>query len=363
MKEIFLNVAGWGKVKPELYVFKWDDCSQISGIPSLARWLEKTTQKKKGIANFFSSKDNQMNLIDTMVAHTEKLGIRSPKRLFMIYSCTAVWLRKNAKHGSIKASAGERNQYMAVSDLQSIAGYKLHEILQAESVGDVERKLIAIYGKELSVHGKGIDLSPQTGLPKDTVKYLAAEERARYRLTVQTGLLYKFDWVKKKVLPYDTSQFNACDAGQGFGIFVMDFDSIFSGAHDGDASSEHNPWSGYYGDGNQRFYHSAFLGGGDVLAAGEMKVESGRLVAVTQKSGHYQPGIPQLKLFMSRLKFLGVNTDNVEIAFGYQPDGPPAVKDPRLNQGAVPAWVSKCETKWKYYTTGRFIHAHQGRDG
>ena len=46
------------------------------------------------------------------------------------------------------------------------------------------------------------------------------------------------------------------------------------------------------------FYHSCFLAGAKVLAAGEIKMRDGNFAAVSPKSGHYKPKIQEVIRFL-----------------------------------------------------------------
>jgi hypothetical protein len=73
--------------------------------------------------------------------------------------------------------------------------------------------------------------------------------------------------------PYDTRAKSTAFSGTGWGIFVVSPDGkIFSGSHD----------VGVH-------HHSSFLGGGAVMAAGEIVVDTGAIRFITGKSGHYKP--------------------------------------------------------------------------
>jgi hypothetical protein len=96
---------------------------------------------------------------------------------------------------------------------------------------------------------------------------------------------------------FDTSTMVSKASGPGWAIFVMDGDgNIFAGQHKVGL-----------------FHHSSFLGGGAVAAAGEMKVEKGRLVAVTAKSGHYWPTPEHTRQLLRELAANGVQLKGVEV--------------------------------------------------
>ena len=89
---------------------------------------------------------------------------------------------------------------------------------------------------------------------------------------------------------FDTSElYSDGGGGQGYGIFVM------------------SPGGRIYCHQHARgkFHHSSFLAGGDVAAAGELKVSRGELQKLTNKSGHYKPGLMQVYQVLQELKGRG----------------------------------------------------------
>jgi hypothetical protein len=123
------------------------------------------------------------------------------------------------------------------------------------------------------------------------VHYLTPEEREASRVFVdgdgnlrsaETGDLY------------DTSTGSTHWSGEGRAIFVMD------GSGNLYASLEQEP--GY-------IHHSSLLGGEPVVGAGEIEVRDGRLVAMTDQSGHYMPQPYMNDLALQCLKDQGLVTD------------------------------------------------------
>lgn len=99
--------------------------------------------------------------------------------------------------------------------------------------------------------------------------------------------------------PYDTRSKSTAFSGTGWAIFVVSpTGNFFSGSHH----------VGVH-------HHSSFLGGGAVMAAGEIVVDTGAIRFLTGKSGHYKPS-PQNLLGLVR-KFGQIPGDAlVNPAFG-----------------------------------------------
>merc|ERR1712100_759101 len=61
-----------------------------------------------------------------------------------------------------------------------------------------------------------------------------------------------------------------------------------------------------------QFHHSSFLAGSRVHFAGEMKIQAGVLIIITNKSGHYKPGDSEALTMLTYLKKSGVDLETVE---------------------------------------------------
>ncbi|MCA9560354.1 MAG: hypothetical protein KC583_17515, partial [Myxococcales bacterium] len=66
--------------------------------------------------------------------------------------------------------------------------------------------------------------------------------------------------------------------------------------------------------GKGRFHHSSFLAGGPVACAGEMVIEDGRVVELTNMSGHYRPPPFTLDAVRERLVEMGVDVEGMRVA-------------------------------------------------
>lgn len=129
-------------------------------------------------------------------------------------------------------------------------------------------------------------VDPVTRRPS-VVRYLrTSAERAPYKLSVRNGLI-----VDAKGRPFDTVRSAALPSEKNEAIFVMSSSGeIF-------ASSENEPG---------KFHHSSLAGGERVAAAGTIRVEQGRLVGISNASGHYQPGGWQTEQALTSLELQGV---------------------------------------------------------
>ncbi|MBX3719743.1 MAG: hypothetical protein KF898_08870 [Parachlamydiales bacterium] len=108
------------------------------------------------------------------------------------------------------------------------------------------------------------------------VEYLTPEQRAEHRVEFRregenTVLFYQGK-------PLNTEEFET-EAGTGRAIFVIGPDhELYVGSHK------------YF-----KFHHTSFFGGKPVIGAGELITDpNGKLIAVTDKSGHYKPSKMQM---------------------------------------------------------------------
>jgi hypothetical protein len=141
-------------------------------------------------------------------------------------------------------------------------------------------------------------------LKKDGVKYCTPRERDAYLLNVSGGQVRDAGNAD-----YHTGSKRTAFSGDGWAIYVVDFDNNF------------------YAESHvvNQFHHSSFLAGAPVQAGGEIAVNQGRVVAITNKTGHYKAGAAELKRALQLLQRGGVDLATV------------AVNDPFKAKGK---WVS-----------------------
>jgi hypothetical protein len=158
------------------------------------------------------------------------------------------------------------------------------------------------------------------------VKYLRdPAERERY--AVRPGPV----WLDADGRPFDTTNMTSKASGPGFAIFVMDLEGrVYAGAHRVGL-----------------FHHSSFLAGGNVAAAGELRVQNGKLLDVTAKSGHYLPGERETAIFLRELHAAGAVLTGVQVKiWKVNPDfDPDRKRAPQLPHMRFPllTWIFDAE--------------------
>jgi len=128
------------------------------------------------------------------------------------------------------------------------------------------------------------------------VRYLDEAEREQHRLFVDAdGNLRRASDHEL----FDTSSADTFWGGDGGSraIFVMD--------RDGNLYA-----SNYQAPGD--FHHSSMLAGGEVCGAGEIRVDNGRIVDMTDKSGHYRPAADLNDNALDELRRQGLNTEGMK---------------------------------------------------
>jgi hypothetical protein len=118
--------------------------------------------------------------------------------------------------------------------------------------------------------------------------------REMSRLRIAGGRIYTDD---AHTVPLDTSQMTTAKSGNGWAIYVM-------GATGNIHVSSHVV-------GNR--HHSSLLCGNDVAAAGELKVRTGFLEAISNKTGHYQAKLAHFVQILHQLQKDNVGLQAVTI--------------------------------------------------
>ena len=122
------------------------------------------------------------------------------------------------------------------------------------------------------------------------VKYLRSDAERRPYEAVTGPSITRSDGT-----PLDTRGNHSKFLGAGFAIYAMDGNGrLYVGQH-----------------AVGLFHHSSFMAGGNVAGAGELLVREGRLIAISNKSGHYQPRTEHLQRVLQQLHGKGVSMEGV----------------------------------------------------
>ncbi|MGJ5817791.1 hypothetical protein [Paludibaculum fermentans] len=121
-----------------------------------------------------------------------------------------------------------------------------------------------------------------------------AAEQKMTQLRIINGLFYTDDAGMK---PFDTSTSSTFHSGLGFVIYVM--------------SEEGHIHAANHSIGHR--HHSSLLAAASTAGAGELKVTNGRLMWISNKSGHYFPGNAHFVQTLHQLQKENVNLDAVRV--------------------------------------------------
>ncbi len=124
-------------------------------------------------------------------------------------------------------------------------------------------------------------------------KMLTPSERKKYECIVSDGLLKKSDGMR-----LDTSGYES-HSGSGLAACVINTEGEIS-------FFEHK--YGY-----DLIWHASLNAGKAVLYAGDFEVRDGKLISISQCSGHYKPSLMNMLIALELLKKKGVDISNVEL--------------------------------------------------
>lgn len=148
-------------------------------------------------------------------------------------------------------------------------------------------------------HGMIVQGPNLQNLQTRTVQYCNPTERDSYKLTLGNNIRTASGEV------FSTAEMSTAFSGRGWAIYVIDFDQNFY-------SNSHVI---------NQFHHSSFLAGAPVLAAGELAVDAGRIVALTNKTGHYKAGARELASALGILEASGVVLATLKVSDPFRSKG------------------------------------------
>jgi hypothetical protein len=205
-----------------------------------------------------------------------------------------------------------KERYPAVLALFEAVVEKLGELLQCTK-GQVAQALDEIYGRTMHAHGFEVDYK------EGRAKYFSKAEAAIYRIRFQGGLAYQYEWWKpnfgRKLVPAESERAfveisrrgaNGADRAftkKNFAGFVMTIErELYMAKHDIGTSHGH--------DG---LFHSSYTKGQQVMMAGTMLIENGRIKAIRGDSGHYKPTEQNMAMLLQALGMFGVDLSRIEL--------------------------------------------------
>lgn len=138
---------------------------------------------------------------------------------------------------------------------------------------------------------------PRNGIPYATasrkVKYLTDYELERLKIEIKEGLFYS----QNRLLTTDNSLNPSLDF-----IYVLNKSGEFFIAQ-----------SGIHGNFPQAFHHSSFLSGKPALCAGTLTIEQGKLISISNQTGHYEHDAKALMGLLKMFYAQGVDLSRTQI--------------------------------------------------
>jgi hypothetical protein len=207
--------------------------------------------------------------------------------------------------------------WAAAQELERLIGAKSVSLSVGRDIGD-----LAINRCILSGHGIRVDNMPDTliaepelsdrpDLQRHSKVWLRDEEAAKHKILIRGGQLY-FATHGQLV---DTQDDSYRDHGAGpnpnmtgafrepglnsAGYVLSTNGDLYAGIH--------APGTFLECMGKNPFFHSSYMGGGDVLCGGRIFVKEGVLVGIDNSSGHYQPTADHLRQCIRELERQGVS--------------------------------------------------------
>jgi len=140
------------------------------------------------------------------------------------------------------------------------------------------------------------------------VRYLSAAERAATRVSVCDGLLCDARGARLNagvpppasppLAPPSPTPPPAAARAAGYALFVMDADGVLYVTFEAE---------------RDRVHHSSLLAGAPVACAGELLVFDGRLLLITNQSGHYRPPPRALAQALDALRRAGADLSRARV--------------------------------------------------
>lgn len=275
-----------------------------SAIPPQNIWLKDTGNWPR---------DNILKLIDEGVDayyiytnHWDKLAI-----LGRLYFLTNAWLdfaKANKNPATTSREPVVHNLFLAVVD-------RLCFRFDCP-VNVLPQYIEECWGRVLTPHGHEVDTQQAaTGALPVIADYLDRAQVEKYRIIFMKGLAYqRMFWMK----PPDDTRYGLAESSRvgwedgrgksapqmmepGYAGFAMSMNRQIFMAHHRGSFWEHN------------FFHSSYLSGDTVLCTGTMLISCGKVLAIKNDSGHYQPTLEHLLNVVEALQMYGFNPRNIKV--------------------------------------------------
>lgn len=284
----------------------WQTDSTVSGImPSTWRVTDPT-----------------LGVIDELVRHYNDVNFHAVgiETLFFLIKAIDFWKSKLNKtptnrgepldhitgHGlpTTQKVTGHEQRSSAMSALRMIAGDLLmahtHTDSAASAMANLEPLFIkASHGGTQAHPGPDqVQIQHVRDIGEVAVFLQDAHLQRRYKLRFRNGLAWRWNPGSGSNTLYDTTNNAESESNDRKTHFVMNTRGHIYAGFDKQAL-----W----------FKHSSLIGGANAYSAGRMIVEAGRVTHIENDSGHYQPGVQQMRNMLRRLRLYGRAIDTIVV--------------------------------------------------
>jgi hypothetical protein len=155
--------------------------------------------------------------------------------------------------------------------------------------------LTQTFGRAMSEHGVEVDLT------SSAANYIGRDKLIKFRLEFRNGMAFQEDFLhnNSSMIPADSKNIRGArdPIHAGFSGYVCGMNGDFySSPHMNGANHKENG-----------FFHSSYMGGAEVLCAGEIKLDRGYVKEINNDSGHYKPTVAHVVSAVEMLALNGVN--------------------------------------------------------
>lgn len=284
-------------------------------VPTLAQWKSSSSVM---LAN--RSSDHVLARIDEYVGKADVKGDRRVT-LAWLYFMTDHWLKLAGVGTNAKGQSHLQAKDINTSRLPSM--YALFIATVEALCADLTKGMFGgAYGvtpntlPEFLEQMFGRDILAKK-LKQDIwegdARYIEASELLKYRLQFKGGLVYKTNWFEKNAAPklVLANSSHAAPKGKHFypetedhyGGFVMGMSrELYMNQHVTAGAGQ-----------KSSFFHSSYFGGKGVLCAGTIRITNGRIVGISNGSGHYMPRVSELLTLIQVLEMHGVAMSGVSV--------------------------------------------------
>jgi hypothetical protein len=268
-------------------------------IPTLAKW-----QSDSSVALAVRNSDTVLSRIDFLVSAFNGAPASAGRGIVCdLYFSIDYWLKyvKTNRNMEKRREPAMMALYKCVVDfLCGLFNCPLNAL---------PRELDMMFGRELSEGGFRTDFGD------DKAQYLERKELDNYKLWFKGGLAYQWTSQRGKSTRKPMSSASVHNAASfvtsaedhapnlNYGQFILTMGrDLYMARH---TPGEEDKFNG--------FYHSSYVAGQAVMAAGSMLIESGRVRRIRSDSGHYRPVDTNMMSTLRALQMVGAPIHDVII--------------------------------------------------